>query len=253
MGLLSIVLFRPKNDLSIYHNADWWNPNGSFGILAKMNKIRVPYFVTYLNNVVDIIDLGCGGGLVTEEIARHFPNRNVTGYDISEGALNQARSHGATLVNLNYKVGSLYQIPLPENSVDGVIVSDVFEHLDDLPRALSEIHRVLKPGGILVFDTIARTWWSWLSTYIVAQEVLGVIPRGTHDWSLFINPEELKDKLIATGFTTNRSDWKGICGNISILNVLTTRSFTHVIESFYEDVTDLQASYMGYAVKPLTT
>ena len=102
----------------------------------------------------------------------------------------------------------------------------------------------------MVFDTIARTYWSWLSTYFIAQEVLGIVERGAHAWSMFINPPELGTMLRAAGFATNESDWIGIGAHMSLVNAWTMGSMYHLIESFHEDKTDLRASYMGHALKP---
>jgi 2-polyprenyl-6-hydroxyphenyl methylase/3-demethylubiquinone-9 3-methyltransferase len=255
IGLANLLRRSEKNDLSIYNTADWWNPDSSFGILARMNKVRVPYFLKFLPKTGLIIDLGCGGGLVTETIALTSECK-VVGFDISEGALDKARLHAEQSSipksKLEYRKGSIYEIPMPDQSVDGVIVSDVLEHLHDIPAAMNEISRVLKPGGVVVFDTIARTWWSWLSTYFVAQEVLGIVERDAHDWSMFINPGELERMLNASGFNTNASEWTGICAVVSPLNAIKKKSLFHLIESFYESESDLRASYLGYAVKPLS-
>ena len=243
-----------KNDLSIYHTADWWNPESSFSILHRMNKIRVPYFVRHLNRTEGpkkFIDIGCGGGLVTEAIASQSNlTVNITGYDISQASLDKAIEHGSGIPGLNYQYGSMYAIPLSDSSVDGVIVSDILEHLETVPVALDEIFRVLKPGGVVVFDTIARTNWSWLTTYFVAQELLGIVHPGAHDWRLFINPEELEVMLTQAGFKTDKSEWLGICAEISPMNAWNKQSMYQLIESFYEDKNDLSSSYMGYAIKP---
>jgi 2-polyprenyl-6-hydroxyphenyl methylase/3-demethylubiquinone-9 3-methyltransferase len=251
--VVALLHFAPitRNDLSIYETADWWNPNSSFAILRRMNVVRVPFFLKHgifgPNRVV--VDLGCGGGLVTEEIAKQSPMSVVTGFDMSAQSIEVAKNHGKGVSNLSYQVGSIYNLPLPNSSVDTVIVSDVFEHLDDLPKALGEIGRILKPGGIVVFDTIAKTWWSFLSTYLVAQEVLGIVEAGAHDWHMFINPEKLESMFVDAGFATNRSEWEGIVGNIDVLAVIRSWRLGDLISSFSVSRTDLSTSYMGYAVK----
>lgn len=237
------------NDLSIYDDADWWNPNSSFSLLHRMNGVRIPFFVTNLPLNGSIVDVGCGGGLVTEPVGLSGRFHSVLGLDINNKALDKARKHILDNSIVSYKTASIYNIPLSNSSVDGVIVSDVFEHLEDLPRALVEVFRILRPGGVVVFDTIARSWWSWLSTYFAAQEVLGIIEPGAHDWNLFINPQELESVLISIGFIANASEWIGIAPKLSIVNALKKRSKYHLIESFFEDPHDLRSSYMGVAVK----
>ena len=251
--LVALLHFAPKNrnDLSIYDSADWWNPNSSFSILKRMNAVRVPYFIDrgLIGPGRTVIDLGCGGGLVTEEVARRSPFSTVTGFDLSSNSIKVATEHGKGLGNLSYQVGSIYKLALENESVDTVIVSDVFEHLDDLPRALSEIHRVLKPGGIVVFDTIAKTWWSFLSTYLIAQEILGIVEAGAHDWHMFINPDQLGMLLTDAGFESTQSDWQGIVGNIDLFAPIKSGRLGDLIASFSASKSDLSTSYMGYAVK----
>jgi ubiquinone biosynthesis O-methyltransferase len=264
LPILALVILHnapfPRNDLSIYDRADWWNPNSSFAILEKMNRVRVPYFVSKIRLVttndrsnLSIVDLGCGGGLVTENIAKNFANAKIIGYDMSEKSISIAREHGKKIPNLSYQVASIYDLPISNASVDVVIVSDVFEHLENLPRALDEISRVLKPGGLLVFDTIARTWWSFLTTYLVAQEVLGIVERGAHDFHLFINPIELDTLLVSHGFETNPKQWEGIVAKLNFISPIKTGKLSDIIETFFSSNFDLSSSYMGYAVKKTTT
>lgn len=80
---------------------------------------------------------------------------------------------------------SAASLPYEDSSITGVISSDVLEHLDDLHSALGEIRRILKPGGVFVFDTINRTRWSWFSTILVAQKWLRILPKDAHDWRLY--------------------------------------------------------------------
>lgn len=239
------------NDLSIYDSARWWDDDSSFAILRRMNLVRVPYFLSHFGkDAKNIIDVGCGGGFVAEDIAR-TGKYSVSGFDISEASLNMAKNHAKSQsLPITYRKGSIYSIPLPDASVDVVIVSDVLEHLDDISGALREIFRVLKPSGVFVFDTIARTAWSYLSTYLVAQELTGIVEPGAHDWGMFINPEELEVSLENAGFTTDRSRWAGIGANLSVVNAIRKNSMYDIIESFFRDDSDFSASYMGYAVKP---
>ena len=240
------------NDLSIYDRADWWNPNVSFSILHKMNNIRIPYFVRQFpaKSTRSVIDIGCGGGQVSELMAKDF-GFNVTGIDISRNSLEIAKLHASqSNVTVTYMLGSIYSIPIDDGQFDAVIVSDVLEHLHDIPLALSEIFRVLKPGGVLVFDTINRTWWSWLTTYMIAQEILGIVEPGAHDWNMFITPTELESFLIQSGFTTNASTWSGIVGKLNFSNALQLYNKYELISHFIEDKLDLSCSYMGYAQKP---
>ena len=92
-----------------------------------------------------------------------------------------------------------------------VICSDVMEHLFDLPQFSSEVARVLKPGGIYGFDTINRTFKSWLIAVIIAQEWWHVIPPSTHNWKLFIKPQEVESLFSSKGLkVAPRSDIVGL-------------------------------------------
>ncbi|KAF4648791.1 Hexaprenyldihydroxybenzoate methyltransferase, mitochondrial, partial [Perkinsus olseni] len=177
-----------------------------------------------------------------------------------EASLQQARHHGRHLPNLHYQVGSAYEIPFPDNSFDGVIISDVLEHLLDLRAALSEIHRVLKPGGVLVFDTISRTLWSYTTVWLITQEILNIMPPNAHDWRLFITPTELRAALADAGFSTVTDDeaaWAGLVLKSPVKGIfaLVGSGFKDPLAlfsyGFVEDPNDFSAQYCGVAFKPL--
>lgn len=238
-------------DNEIYHQADWWNPNSIWAILRLMNSARVPYFVNILKvnktSTSKYIDLGCGGGLLTEEIA--LAGYDVTGIDRSDNSLKHAREHALSskVYNVNYVVGSVYELPFESESVDGVIISDVLEHLHDLRLVISEIKRVLKPNGVLVFDTISRTVRSYLVMYLLGQEILGFGAANLHDWNMFITPDEMKQLLIEAGFSVG-SDWKGIGPVINPLNAYSKGYLFNAITRF-QTTEDLSETYAGWGVK----
>jgi 2-polyprenyl-6-hydroxyphenyl methylase / 3-demethylubiquinone-9 3-methyltransferase len=91
--------------------------------------------------------------------------------------------------------GRLERLPFAAGAFDAVVAADVLEHLPDLPAAVAELARVLAPGGSFVFDTVNRTFWSWFTAVFGLEQVLRMVPRGTHDWRLFIRPAEL-DRLL---------------------------------------------------------
>ncbi|KAF4713230.1 Hexaprenyldihydroxybenzoate methyltransferase, mitochondrial, partial [Perkinsus olseni] len=166
-------------DNQLYDDITWWDPEGfAFG-MRRMNTVRAPYFHRHLSRGGKVpsngryLDVGCGGGLLTEEMASTY-GYNITGIDISEASLQQARQHINNLSNLSFEKGTIYSIPFPDNSFDGAIVSDVFEHLLDLRTAATEVYRVLKPDGVLVFDTVARTRLTYAHYWLTVQEILKV-------------------------------------------------------------------------------
>ncbi|KAF4690085.1 Hexaprenyldihydroxybenzoate methyltransferase, mitochondrial [Perkinsus olseni] len=204
-------------DNHLYDNVTWWDEKEVVYTLRKTNVIRCPFFHRHLSRGGKVpsngryLDVGCGGGLLTEEMASTY-GYNITGIDISEASLQQARHHGRHLPNLHYQVGSAYEIPFPDNSFDGVIISEVLDHLMDLRKAMQEIYRVLKPGGVVVFDTISRNFKSYLLVWLVAQEILQVMYNDTHDWRLFITPEEMERLLGDIGFVVGspKDEWIGM-------------------------------------------
>ena len=134
-----------------------------------MNEARIPYFDEALvrelgttdRTAVSLLDVGCGGGIATLALAEL--GYNITGIDVSKNSLETARAEGLRRqVKARFVQGSAYRIPFDDNSFDAIVCSDVLEHLHDLTTALAEVNRVLKPGGVYVFDTINRTWFSYI-------------------------------------------------------------------------------------------
>ncbi|MDF5731913.1 MAG: bifunctional 2-polyprenyl-6-hydroxyphenol methylase/3-demethylubiquinol 3-O-methyltransferase UbiG [Rhizonema sp. PD38] len=173
----------------------WWDlEKGLHQKLHVMNPIRGNFTVELLKEYGisrshKIVEIGCGGGILSEYIARQ--GFNVTGIDISEGAIEVAKQHALLdNIEIEYQTGSVYQLSFPNNSFDVVVSSDFLEHIEDLDKAISEMSRILKSGGIFVFDTIARN--EEAVKHYMSLETIGVIPAGTHDPLLFVNPEELE-------------------------------------------------------------
>ncbi|CAK0908949.1 unnamed protein product [Prorocentrum cordatum] len=193
------------DNVSPYDAAEKWAPDGSTGAgLHRLNPARVEYFRGVLGPAaaapLRVLDIGCGGGLVSNALAS-TPGYEVHGLDRSEEALSYARGvaerHGTGAA---FRAGSVYELPFAAESFDAIVISDVLEHLLDLPRALAEAARVLRPGGRFLFDTIDRSVASYVVGILGAEYLVGIVPRGTHDWRLFIRPEELRLVLERAGF-----------------------------------------------------
>ena len=170
----------------------WWDPAGPAAVLHAMNRARLGFYLQALGDLRGrlLLDAGCGGGLVAKGLAA--AGATVVGLDRSAASLGVARrAVGGGLLPV---AGRLERLPLADASVDAVVAADVLEHVPDLPAAVAELARVLRPGGRLLFDTINRTAWAWLVALLGAERLLRLIPRGTHDWRLFIRPAEL-DRL----------------------------------------------------------
>ena len=135
---------------------------------------------------------------MSEAYAGH--GARVTGVDPSSGSLEVARSHARQSgLSIRYEQGRGEAIPSTDASFDLVSCCDVLEHVDDLDAVIREIARVLRPGGLFFFDTINRTWPSWLFVIEVFQEWLRLVPPGGHDWEMFITPRELGAALARAG------------------------------------------------------
>mmetsp|Transcript_22089 Transcript_22089/g.56223 ORF Transcript_22089/g.56223 Transcript_22089/m.56223 type:complete len:171 (+) Transcript_22089:3-515(+) len=139
-------------------------------------------------------------------------------------------------------------------------MADVLEHLLDLPRAIQQVRRVLRPGGVLVFDTINRSYKSYLLTIVLAQEAMGMVPPHTHDWRLYIKPHELGFLLQAHGFLCDTGHFRGLMPTLDPRQLLrappipkpaagwSARLPSPPLSDFVE-TSSLEVNYMGWAVK----
>jgi 2-polyprenyl-6-hydroxyphenyl methylase/3-demethylubiquinone-9 3-methyltransferase len=191
------------NDLGIYDReaARWWEPQGPFAILRHMNAPRLRFFERLLPDWHGrrVLDLGCGGGLTAEVLAGR--GALVTGIDRSQPSLQAGRRHGRDSgARVAYCAGDAGRLALADACMDVVVCVDVLEHVPSVPAVLGECARVLRPGGWLLFDTINRTWLARVVVVWVLERLLGLIPRGTHDWRRFIAPAVLRGQLAAAGF-----------------------------------------------------
>lgn len=176
----------PRNDPRQYDDlADqWWEPRGGFAMLhwiAAARAVRVPEAA---RPGAVLLDLACGGGLLAPHVAgkgyRHI------GVDLSRAALEQAREHGVTVVR-----GDVLRLPFRDESADVVVAGEVLEHVPDLAGAVAEACRVLRPGGTLVLDTIADTWFGRFSSITVGERVPAGPPKRLHDPALYVDRRRL--------------------------------------------------------------
>jgi ubiquinone biosynthesis O-methyltransferase len=191
-------------NLSMYDTGaeDWWTGKTRWlRLLNNMVPPRLAYFAPIVGDWrgKSVLDLGCGGGFMAEPLARQ--GAHVIGVDPSAPAVAAAKRHAEQSgLSIDYRVGTGEHLPVADGAVDIVLCVDVLEHVRDLDAVIGEIRRVLKPGGLFLFDTINRTWLSKLVIVILGEIVLRLGPRGTHDPALFIRPEELRAKLEQQGF-----------------------------------------------------
>ncbi len=213
-----------KEEIEKFNNLskEWWDPNGKFKPLHKFNPVRIKYIRNTIVNEfaiknkskpfsnLKILDIGCGGGLLTEPMCRL--GGKLTGIDASERNINIAKIHAKqNKLNINYVCAS------PENlkskkKYDVILNMEVVEHVNDLNLFIKASSSLLKKNGIMFVATINRTLKSYLLAIVGAEYILNWLPVGTHDWFKFVNPEQLKQ--ICKKNYLELSDIKGLNYNI---------------------------------------
>ena len=183
-----------RNDLSIYDTVDpWWDPaDRLFAPLRALAPARMAYLDRIRWPVAGqtVLDVGCGGGFMTAPLAA--AGGAVIGVDIAQGALDAAASHLARHgLSAELRLGAGASLPVDTGSVDLVVCTDVLVHVPDPRAVVLEIGRVLRPGGMLLFSVINRTWLSRLVMISLGEDLLRLVHRGTHDPAKFIRPREL--------------------------------------------------------------
>jgi len=180
--------------------ADWWKPNGPMAPLHAMNPARMGWVARQIGPLPGqrILDVGCGAGLASEWLARK--GAIVTGLDAAGAALEAARAHAAaTGVVVDYADGT------PETfeggGFDAVLALEVIEHVPpaERPRFCAALARLARPGGHVILSTLNRTRRSYLFAILGAEQILRWLPRGTHEWKLFVTPGELGVLLRGAG------------------------------------------------------
>jgi 2-polyprenyl-6-hydroxyphenyl methylase / 3-demethylubiquinone-9 3-methyltransferase len=191
-----------RNDLTIYDKVadSWWSDDIRW---VRTLKNLVPGRLAWFDRQIDwqnktVLDLGCAGGFMAEALAAR--GAHVTGIDPAEGAIAAARTHAkAQGLRIGYDVGVGEALPYDNASFDAVVCVDVLEHVADLHKVMAEVARSLRPGGLFLFDTINRNPLARLATVTVAEDLLRLLPRGTHDPAKFIKPAELRAAMQGAG------------------------------------------------------
>ncbi|HEX8632186.1 MAG TPA: methyltransferase domain-containing protein [Catenuloplanes sp.] len=175
----------PRNDPRQYDDlaGEWWRPGGAFEMLHWLAAARAELVPPAERPAAVLLDVGCGAGLLAPHV-RDRGYRHV-GVDLVRSALDQAAGRGVLPV-----VGDATRLPLADGVADVVVAGELLEHLTDLGGAVAELCRVLRPGGLLVLDTLNATALSRWLTITAAERVPGV-PRGIHDPGLYVDPAVL--------------------------------------------------------------
>ena len=198
---------------------EWWDVNGKFKPLHMFNPIRIEYITekiklhfklkkgksNYLEGL-NVLDIGCGGGLISEPIARL--GANVTGIDASEKNINIAKLHSKKNgLKINYLTASPENLEYIEK-FDIILNLEIVEHVNDVNLYIKSCYKLLKKNGLMFTATLNRSFISYIKAIIGAEYILRWLPIGTHDWNKFIKPEELEKFLLDEKFST--LDVKGL-------------------------------------------
>ena len=193
--------------------AEWWDLEGKFKPLHMMNPVRLEYITTQVAAEFDcdldeplpfkglrILDIGCGGGLLCEPMARL--GATVVGADAAERNIPVARIHAEQSgLEIDYRHTTAEAMAAAGEQFDVVLNMEVVEHVADPQAYLTACQQLLKPGGLMICSTINRNPKSFAMAIVGAEYVMRWLPKGTHEWSKFIRPDELYQLISKSGLT----------------------------------------------------
>jgi 2-polyprenyl-6-hydroxyphenyl methylase/3-demethylubiquinone-9 3-methyltransferase len=226
--------------------AEWWNPKGKMAVLHKFNPVRLGHIrdtaVAHFGRdprapkpLADlrILDIGCGGGLLCEPLARM--GATVVGIDPARTNVETARLHaGQSGVPVDYRCTTAEELVAAGEAFDIVLAMEVVEHVADIGLFVGACTSLVRPGGLLVMATINRTMKSYALAIVGAEYVLRWLPRGTHDWNKFVTPDELAGAIEDGDLEV--FDRKGVWYNL--------------LRDRWEETVDLDVNYMVTARRP---
>ncbi len=227
--------------------AEWWDPNGKFKPLHMLNPCRLDYITAQVASEFErdlagerpfaglrILDIGCGGGLLSEPMARL--GAEVVGADAAERNIPVARVHAEQSgLEIDYRHTTAEALAAAGEQFDAILNMEVVEHVADPLAYLTACQQLLKPGGVMVCSTLNRNPKSYLMAIIGAEHVMRWLPKGTHEWSKFITPDELFELLRNAGLEP--VDRKGFV-------------FNPLAWSWLISDRDLSVNYVTASVKP---
>jgi 2-polyprenyl-6-hydroxyphenyl methylase/3-demethylubiquinone-9 3-methyltransferase len=194
----------------------WWDARGKFRPLHQIGPARLTFIRDELIGHFKIegrglkpleglrvLDIGCGGGLIAEPLARL--GARVTGIDPGPENIAVARAHAEPQgLAIDYRVATVEELAATAQKFDAVVCLEVIEHVPDVGQFLKTCASLVRPGGLMVLSTINRTMKAYALAIVAAEYVLGWLPRGTHQWDRFVTPDELASRLAAAGLDPPR-------------------------------------------------
>ena len=180
-------------------NADqWWKPSGDFKPLHELTPTRLEYIINLTKNHFKLdsinnlkaLDIGCGGGLISEPLARL--KAKVTGIDASEININIAKNHAIeSNLEIDYRAILAEDLEKTQEKYDLILALEIIEHVENIEFFVETCCKLLAPNGLLIFSTINQTIKSFLESIVAAEYILRWVPKGTHQWSKFVKPSQI--------------------------------------------------------------
>lgn len=176
----------------------WWNPSGDFKPLHELTPTRLEYIINLTKNHFKLdsinnlktLDIGCGGGLISEPLARL--KAKVTGIDASEININIAKNHAIdSNLEIDYRAILAEDLEKTQEKYDLILALEIIEHIENIEFFVETCCKLLEPNGLLIFSTINQTIKSFLESIVAAEYILRWVPKGTHQWSKFVKPSQI--------------------------------------------------------------
>jgi len=226
--------------------SEWWNPNGKFRPLHQIGPPRLSFIRDHacqhfgrdakgLKPLTGLsaLDIGCGGGLIAEPLCRL--GAAVTAIDPSERNIAIAKGHAEPQgLQIAYRSEQVEDVIGRGETFDLVTCLEVVEHVPDVAAFTAVCAKAVKPGGMIFFSTINRTFKAWALAIVGAEYVLRWLPRGTHQWERFVMPEELARHCASAGLAEPR--FEGMTYN--------------PLRDVWSRASDLDVNYLAASSKP---
>lgn len=227
---------------------EWWNPDGNMRPLHRLNPVRIAYLrdriAAHFGRAalgdrpltgLRIVDIGCGGGLLSEPMARL--GATVSGIDAAEPSIAVARTHAAAGgLAIDYRCTTVETLAASGAQFDVVLNMEVVEHVADRDAFLDAAATLVAPGGLTAISTLNRTTKAWLLAIVGGEYVLRWLPRGTHDWHKFVRPSEIAAAFRRSGLTL--TDLSGVV-------------YDPLGDRWRLSTSDLDVNYMAMAARPV--